>query len=472
MSSRREFLKLSAAIPMTIALKAGADASGMIYWQKEAGEIDGFGASGAFHMAQNLRNFPESTRKEILDLLFSPVEGIGLSALRNIVGDGSSWGTPFNGPTPSIEPKEGTWNWTGDEDQIWLMKEAANRGCTRYMSTVWSPPAWMKTNGDVIKGRVKEDKYQAFAEYLSAYVRGYKEHHGIEIYAISPTNEPDVTVDYSSCYWDGEELREFVRDHLIPTFDRDAVTAKLILGEHSSWSEEPVLPSLNDPITSPRIDIVGVHSYVDSLGNPFPPISSRAGKLDICDKLGKRIWMTEVSDGGPNITEIPDGLYWAKLLHTHLAEDNVSAWFYWWAISNIDDRSALIYLNQNNHTYVASSRLYTIGNYSRFVRPGYVRLHTESPPQPGVYLSAYKPRDNNQLVVVAINDSWTERMVQMEIEGAVASSLEAYRTSAKENLKPLGRTSASGHTLNLALRGFSITTFVAAVQPEPRQNSI
>jgi len=463
-SSRREFLKVSAAIPIAIAIKAAAATPGVIFWQKEAGEIDGFGASGAFHMAQNLRNFPEPTRKKILDLLFSPAEGIGLSMVRNIVGDGGAWGTPLNGPTPSIEPKEGVWNWTGDEEQIWLMQEAASRGCTRFMSTVWSPPAWMKTNGEVIKGRVKEDKYQAFADYLSAYVRGYKEHFGIEIYAISPANEPEVTVDYSSCYWDGEELHEFVRDHLIPTFDRDGVSAKLILGEHGSWSEEPALPSLNDLATASRIDIVGVHAYLDSTGNPFPPVSARAGRLETCSKLGKRIWMTEVSDGGPNITEIEDGLYWAKLLHTHVVEDGVNAWLYWWAISNIDDRSALIYLNPDNHSYLTPSRLYTIGNFSRFVRPGFVRLALESPSLPGVYLSAYKDRDNSQLVVVAINESGVDRLVQMEIDGAQATSIEVFRTSAKESLQALGRTPTSGHTLNLALHGFSVTTFVAATR--------
>jgi O-glycosyl hydrolase len=174
--------------------------------------------------------------------------------------------------------------------------------------------------------------------------------------------------------------------------------------------------------------------------------------------------MTEVSDGGPNITEIQDGLYWAKLLHTHLVENRVNAWFYWWAISNIDDRSALIYLNTDNHAYVVPSRLYTIGNYSRFVRPGYVRLHVELPSQPGVYLSAYKSRDDSRLVAVAINESATDCVVQMEMEGAAVASLEVFRTSAKENLQALGHTPTSGHTLNLALRGFSITTFVGSAE--------
>jgi len=75
---------------------------------------------------------------------------------------------------------------------------------------------------------------------------------------------------------------------------------------------------------------------------------------------------------------------------------------------------------------------------------------------PGVYLSAYKDRDNSQLVVVAINESGVDRLVQMEIDGAQATSIEVFRTSAKESLQALGRTPTSGHTLNLALHGFSV----------------
>jgi len=463
--SRREFMKLAAAVPLAQTLHAQVKPSGTIHWNREAAAMDGFGASAAFHMAQNLRNFPESSRKDILDLLFSTTKGAGLSMVRNIVGDGGSWGTPLNGPTPSIEPAEGTWNWTGDEEQIWFMKEAAARGCTRSMSTVWSPPAWMKTNHNVIKGGLDPAKRQAFAEYLSAYVRGYKEHHGIEIYAVSPTNEPDVTVDYSSCYWSGEELRLFVRDHLAPTFAKDSIKAKILLGEHSSWSEEPVLPSLNDPATAPRIDIVGVHSYVDSDENPFPPISSRSGVLPVSTRLHKPIWMTEVCDGGVNMTEIPDGLYWARLLHTHVVENGASAWFYWWAISNDNNRSALIYLNLDDRTYVVPKRLYTIGNYSRFVRPGFIRLNIDAPPTHGVYLSAYKNESTRELVVVAINNLDFPQEVRLTLQGAKTQSLVPYRTSASENLAALEPVAVSGGMLSLQLRGSSVTTFTGAAEP-------
>jgi glucuronoarabinoxylan endo-1,4-beta-xylanase len=461
--SRREFVKLASAIPLARVLNAQGEASETIYWNKDLAAVDGFGISAAFHMAGNLRSFPELPRTEILDLLFSTSRGAGLSIVRNIVGDGGSWGTPMNGPTPSIEPVEGKWNWTGDEEQIWFMKEAASRGCTRFMSTVWSPPAWMKTNGNVIRGGLDPAKRQAFAEYLSAYVRGYKEHHGIDIYAVSPTNEPDVTVDYSSCYWSGEELHLFLRDHLAPTFAKDSIKAKVIVGEHSTWSEEPVLPSLNDPATSSKIDIVGVHSYLES-EDPFPSVSLRSGVLPVSTRMRKTIWMTEVSDGSPNITEISDGLYWAQLLHTHVVDNNVSAWFYWWAVSNIEDRGALIYLDLDKHTFVASKRLYAIGNFSRFVRPGYLRLHIDMLPRYGIYISAYKHTGGKELVVVAINQNASDQRIDLQLEGAAISSFVPYRTSARENLATLQPVPTAGKTLALTLRAYSITTFVAAAQ--------
>jgi glucuronoarabinoxylan endo-1,4-beta-xylanase len=465
--SRREFMRLAAAVPLAHTLNAQWETTGTVYWNREIAVMDGFGASGAFHMARNLRNASESPRDEILDLLFSPTKGAGLSIVRNIIGGGGSWGTPLNGPTPSIEPAEGKWNWSGDEGQIWFMQEAAARGCTRYMSTVWSPPAWMKTNNNVIHGGLDPTRRQAFAEYLAAYVRGYREHHGIDIYAVSPTNEPDVTVNYSSCYWSGEELRLLVKDHIAPTFARNSIKAKLILGENSTWSEAPALPSLIDPATAPSVDIVATHAYAGSGdGNPFPPIPSRSGVLPVANRLHKTIWMTEVSAGGV-LPEIVDGLYWAKLLHTHVVENGVTAWLYWWAISIYPGRGSLISFDSKNHTYVAPKRLYTIGNYSRFVRPGFVRIFMEPPPQlgNGVYLSAYKNESTRQLVLVAINDNYRPEEIRLNLDSVAASSLDVYRTSATENLAQLEPEPATGSTLALRLSGSSVTTFVTTVQP-------
>lgn len=441
--------------------------TGTIDWSRTAQEIDGFGASGAFHMAGNLMNFPEPQRTEILDILFSQSKGAGLSIVRNFVGDGGSWGSPTNGPSPSIQPQEGVWNWTGDEDEIWLMREAGKRGCTRYTSTVWSPPAWMKDNNNVVGGRLRPDKYLAFAEYLSMYVRGYKQHHNIDIHSISLANEPDVTVKYSSCYWNGKEFHEFLKV-LIPVFERDKITAKVIVGEHSAWTENPVLESLEDSVTAERIDIVGVHAYGTADRGPFPPVSQRSGPLVQTLKQKKKIWQTEAANLRENYPDIRDGLYWAKVLHTHVAENRVSGWFYWWAISPYPSGGTLIHMDPKKSTYTVDKRLYTIGNYSRFVRPGYFRVQMDLELAPGVLVSAYKSEPARQLIVVAINENVSPKDLELRLEGIEATSAALWRTSQSEDLAGLPELRITDNTLRATLASGSVTTFVMNEVTKPQ----
>ncbi|HLN20945.1 MAG TPA: glycoside hydrolase [Bacteroidales bacterium] len=440
--------------------EASSKSTGTIDWTKTAQEIDGFGASGAFRQARNLMNFPEPQRSEVLDILFSTDKGAGLSIVRNIVGDGGTVG----GASPTYQPKEGVFEWTGDEDQIWLMKEAEKRGCTRFMSTVWSPPAWMKDNNNVVGGRLRPDKYLAFAEYLSMYIRGYKEHHGIDIYAISIANEPDVNVRYSSCHWSGKEFHDFLT-FLIPVFERDKITAKVILGEHSGWTENPVLESLADSVTAKRVDIVGVHAYNTEDKDPFPPLSQRSGQLVETLAQKKKIWETEVSNLGRNYPDIRDGLYWAKMLNTHVAENNANAWLYWWAVTSPTSGQGMAHLDSQNKTYAIDKRLYTMGNYSRFVRPGYFRVPLNLELSAGVTVSAYKNENDKKLVVVVINENVTARKVEFSLTGAAAAGAAQYRTSEKENLVSLPELQIKDNLLKATLAPYSVTTFVMSVNP-------
>jgi glucuronoarabinoxylan endo-1,4-beta-xylanase len=458
------------ARPVPVATLTGAASQdpkalsiGTIDWSKTAQEIDGFGASAAFHMSGNLMNFSEPQRSEILDLLFSPTKGAGLSIERNYVGDGGSWGSKTNGPAPSIEPQEGVWNWTGDEDEIWIMQEAGKRGATRFMSTVWSPPAWMKTNNNVIGGHLRPDKYLAFAEYLSMYVRGYKEHHNIDIYAISLANEPDVTVKYSSCYWTGKEFHDFLK-FLIPVFERDKITAKVIVGEHSGWTENPVLVSLEDSVTSARIDIVGVHAYHAADRDPFPPISQRVGPLVETLKQKKKIWQTEAANLGRNFSDIRDGIYWAKVLHTHVAENSANAWLYWWLLAPGNNGGSFVHIDMNKKTYTVDKRLFTIGNYSRFVRPGYFRIRTNSELMAGVLVSAYKSEPEKKMVVVVINENVIPRKMELDLVGVNATSAVPCRTSATEDLATLPELKITDNKLRATLAPGSVTTFVVPVR--------
>jgi glucuronoarabinoxylan endo-1,4-beta-xylanase len=431
-----------------------------VFWTQSQQQIDGFGISGAFHQAHNLMSYPKSDVTKVLNLLFSQTSGAGFSIVRNIVGDGGSWGKETDGPTPSIEPREGVWDWTGDEDQIWFMNEAKARGCTRFMSTVWSPPAWMKTNRSVVNGgSLAVEKYQAFADYLSTYVRGYKQFHNIDIYAISPTNEPDWQTSYSSCVWTGEQLRDFLKYFLMPTFRPDNVTARVIIGEGSLWREDYFLPSLNDPVAVNGVDVVAAHAY-GRTPESFPPLSERTGRFDTALKQKKPIWQTEVCAGVPNDTAIGDGLYWAKLMHRHLCENQVSAWCYWWGMSCYNNRSALVYMDLAEKNLTVAKRLFAIGNYSRFIRPGYFRVDAHANPVHGVYVSAYRDASSSQLVIVVINENSTSNEVGFHIGDFKASVTQPYRTSATEDLAPLPEIPIVNSVIQAKLLGNSINTFV------------
>src|SRR5699024_10849057 len=199
----------------------------VVKWDEELQEIDGFGGSFAFHKAGSIMRLDKPVRTQILDLLFSQDKGIGLSIVRSNIGDGGidEWGDKeYDGPTETIMPSPGGYVWDNqnwnkeefDEYQIWMMNEAKKRGVDTFLSTAWSPPAWMKQNGSVIdngkgENKLRKDMYQEYADYLASYVEGYKKHFNIDITHISPANEPDLSLVYSSSFWTTQVLYELVQ---------------------------------------------------------------------------------------------------------------------------------------------------------------------------------------------------------------------------------------------------------------------
>jgi glucuronoarabinoxylan endo-1,4-beta-xylanase len=438
------------------ALTAGPAAT--VYWNKLKQPIDGFGISEAFHQANNIHLFPEPQKTEIMDLLFSTTKGAGFSIVRNMVGDGGDWGNAIDGPTPTIEPSEGVW-WDWDpknDDQVWLMQACMNTyGVTRFLSTVWSPPAWMKTNRNVINGGyLAKDKYQQFADYLAEYVNGYKKHFGIDIYAVSIANEPDFSAGYSSCQWTSDQIKDFVGGYLQPTFQSKNVAAKIMVNETTGFSESLITKALKDAKAGPAIDIVGVHGY----GSP-------ASKLPVTKNKGKVIWETEVSNLKKNDATINDGLIWAKTVHDYMTITEVNAYLYWWgACYKTDGGESLIRMDMDSKKYYADKRLYTIGNFSRFVRPGWTRIEATAKPVSNVYLTAYKDSAGGKFAIVVINMNNTAKDISFLLQDFSTGSLIPYRTSDSENLKELSPISVNGGKFIAPLSPNSVTTFTGSAK--------
>ncbi len=114
----------------------------------------------------------------------------------------------------------------------------------RLWGSPWTPPAWMKTNNDlngIKEGETAEATFKnepgalsALALYFALFVEKYAEEEGIDVEAVQPQNEPGYATRYPSCLWEPSVLRDFIRDHLGPTFTSRNVDAEIWLGTMSA----------------------------------------------------------------------------------------------------------------------------------------------------------------------------------------------------------------------------------------------
>jgi glucuronoarabinoxylan endo-1,4-beta-xylanase len=309
----------------------------------------------------------------------------------------------------------------------------------------------MKTNSSVTDGgELRRECYREFAEYLAAYVSGYKAKHGVEIYAISPANEPDETTTYSSCRWTGAQFRDFIKADLASVFERRGISAKVVMPECNRFNEDYAVDALNDSVACGRVDIVGAHAY-----------DFAAGRFPVAAKRGKPVWQTEVCALGGVDDSISDALRFAKLIHDHMTVAEVSAWSYWWLVSCHEASGcALISLDLESGTYGTAKRLYALGNFSRFVRPGFTRIVADVGFMGDVHVSAYKDAVTGEFAIVAINMDEGTVPVEFQFKGlSDVRSVDAYRTSRLEDLASLSPLRLSKGLFRVTLAGKSVTTF-------------
>lgn len=399
--------------------------------------IDGFGASSKY-AASDIHALPEPQRTQVLDLLFAPDTGIGLTIVRNAV-----W--------PSFHPSASSYDWSVVNDEVWLWNEAKKRGAQIFYSVPWSPPGWMKDNSNPNNGgSLLPQYYQAYADEFSTYVRGMKTNYGIDVYAMSVQNEPDMSTSYNSCIWSGDQIQNFVANYLAPTFARDNVSAKVMITEQTHWGEDMALSSLNDSNTASKVDIVAAHYYGSS------PVALTTAK-----SKNKRIWQTEASNLNTDDPSIDDGINWAWDIHDLMTQADANAWLFWWLAIN-GDSSGQMLIHINGSSYSVPKRFYTLGNYSKFVWPGYVRIDATANPESGVYTSAYKDPSSGKIVIVAINTNGNDKSESFTISGISTGTMTPYVTSSSKNLEQGANLNITNNSFSTTLPAGSVSTFVLA----------
>jgi len=160
----------------------------------------------------------------------------------------------------------------------------------------------------------------------------------------------------------------------------------------------------------------------------------------------------EIGSGGGRDLGMSTALYVARIIHHDMILCNAKSWQWWTAISQVDYKDGLIYLDDGSEGLSGkmgseverlqfdgevrdSKLLWTLGNYSRFVRPGMVRIKCELSEQQsiedGLLVSAYKAKNQIELVYVFTNLSHGEIVIDL----GHANQIEAYTTDQNHNLK-------------------------------------
>lgn len=97
--------------------------------------------------------------------------------------------------------------------------EGTNTKGLKLLMSPWSPPAFMKTNGEMnYGGKLKDEYYAAWAEYFVKFIRAYQEA-GADIEWLTVQNEPMAVQTWDSCIYTSEDESRFVRDYLGPKLE-------------------------------------------------------------------------------------------------------------------------------------------------------------------------------------------------------------------------------------------------------------
>jgi O-glycosyl hydrolase len=334
-----------------------------------------------------------------------------------------------------IDPDSSKWS-----IQVSAAQQAVANGAI-LLASPWTPPANMKSNNSLINGgTLRSEYYSAYADHLISFA-DYMASNSASVYAVSLQNEPDWHPSYESCDWSGSDFVNFL---LSQGARLDSL--RLVAPESLNFNHALSDPFLNNSNTAAFVDIIGGHLYGSS-PKDYPLARSK----------GKELWMTEhYTDSSNSANDWPLALDVGTELHQSMVA-NFNAYI-WWYI-----RRSYGLLTEDGRI---SKRGYLMAQYSKFVRPGFVRIAATENPQSGVYITAYKG-SGNQLVVVAVNTSTSQQNIELNLQNASVGSFAKYTTSSTLNLGYGGTHTVSGNQVSLSIDSQSVATFLGSGDSEP-----
>ncbi len=423
--------------------------------------VNGFGVSmvdqvaGTSGLPYNLNSLTSANRSAVEDLLFSPTAGIGLNIMRLELGAGETYptgSTPVNdftieptGPSTSSGTPTYTWDHSAD-GQVQIAKDARARGVSTLYADAWSAPAFMKSNNNVYGGTLcgfsscsSGDWQQAYANYLTKYVQDYASE-GVTLDYVSPFNEPQDAPPWQSMQASPTQLAGFVAT-LKSTLTSAGLSTKIASSDVSNADSADSYQQ--------AIEANSAASAAQSV-NSFHTYAGTAAASPTALLAGKPSWQSEFTCVGDTwntaySTGDCDGEHWAQTIYTAM-NNGVNAYLGWTGAWSHTDNEDLIRITGSS-SYQVSSRLWAMGNYSRYVKAGAVRYEAASSSS-SVLSTAYKNPDGTSAVVVTNTSSSPQSLTLTGLNGGTVTPVVTNDTDHL-SVKTAVSVGSSGVTVSL-----------------------
>jgi O-glycosyl hydrolase len=422
--------------------------------------IRGFGGSTAW-----LGQMPSA----VATALFSQTSGLGLSILRvRIDPEGSATGGGSKG-----DPYEtGEWDY---EAANGAEAVAANPNAIVFASPWTSPAAWKlggtstTVSGTVFNeafngtctegtgycgGYLNPTEYAAYATYLEDFVSFFNTTNSPQhLYAISMQNEPEENVSYESSVWTPQQMDTWIAGNA-STITSDPYLTKLIMPESDTFNPVDSATALGDTNAQALISIIGGHIY----GVQPAPFSIPSGDSP------KEIWMTEFGPlSSATLTWAQAMTTYGESIHNSMVAGQYNA-YVWWGLFGASSGTCATSAGTCGLVDDAGNVQpmgYVMGQYSKFIQPGYVRVSATATPLAGVYVSAYTNSSPAHYVIVAINSNTTSESLGFALSnGSGVTSLTPYQSTSAAGLAAQTAVTVTGGQFNYTLPAQSIVTFV------------
>lgn len=430
--------------------------------------FEGWGTSLAWWAHELGQWGNQSKLNEILDLVFDLEQGLGLNIVRYNIGGGENPNMQKlrpGGDVPGFQPEPGVWDWEADTGQLNVLQGALKRGVNITEAFSNSPPYWMTISGSVtgaVEGgnNLREDQYDAFADYLTEVVLHYRDQWGIIFRTLNPLNEP------SSNWWKKGNIQEgchFTVDKQAEIIQKTAnsLVQKGLIGTNISAADDN---SIDETVKS-------LNNYDDNTLNVIAQINTHSYHGSSMEELrtlakghGKRLWMSEYGTGGTEPHHHEDMVSVQELAERIMLDLSImqpSAWIYWQAVEDEGANNNWGFIHADfggSEQYDITKQYYGMAHFSKFIRPGSLIIPTSDCRTLATY-----DKMSRQLVLVIRNErSAEDKAVELTHfnypDTAVA---QMYVTSPAHNLEKLDdmHVPANGQlTLNIGAN--SITTLV------------